>query len=158
LEIVKRAQWLPSFVQRCRTAVPPAVEHHVGKTLAIKKAFYFAYFEKIEGDYVEFGTYQGNSMISAFHSNRGVASRGGVPARKFWGFDSFEGFNLAEDKDRHPYFTGKAISSPTTNAFDGVSRNSTRGGRNSNWSRDISKRRWPEKPRWTFASISLPSP
>jgi hypothetical protein len=104
IDIVKRAQGLQSFVQRCLTAVPPAIEHHVGKTLAIKKAFYFAFFEKVAGDYVEFGTYQGNSMISAFHSNRSVSKSGTVPARKFWGFDSFEGFKVTESGDKHPYF------------------------------------------------------
>jgi O-methyltransferase len=50
-------------------------------------AFAFCMNNKIEGDYAEFGVYQGRTFLEAWRS----ASRYGFPNINFWAFDSFEG-------------------------------------------------------------------
>ena len=102
LELAKRSHWLQTLVVRLIAAVPPAVEHNIEKTRAIKKAFYFAYLEQIPGDYLEFGVYEGTSLIAAFESHRKF-SLPELP-RAFWGFDSFAGFKYFDERDQHPFF------------------------------------------------------
>ena len=66
-------------------------------------------FEQIEGDYLEFGVYEGSSMISAFYANKAstkiddfIIIKNDLPERKFIGFDSFEcGFKYFDPKDKH---------------------------------------------------------
>src|SRR5512145_3171430 len=101
-KLARRAQWLQTLVVQLVSAVHPAVEHNVGKTLALKKAFYFAALEALPGDYVEFGVFEGTSLIAAFENDRRLRPRE-VPERKFWGFDSFEGgFKYFDPRDQHP--------------------------------------------------------
>jgi hypothetical protein len=102
-ELAKRSHWLQTLVVRLIAAMPPAIEHNVEKTKAIKKALYFAFLEKIEGDYVEFGTYEGTSLIAAFECDMKFR-RPDTPRRTYWGFDSFEGFKYFDEQDRHPFF------------------------------------------------------
>lgn len=102
-ELAKQSHWLQTLVVRLISAVPPAIEHNVGKTMALKKAFYFAFLEQIGGDYLEFGTFEGTSLIAAFESDRRFRTAA-TPARSFWGFDSFEGFKYFDARDRHPFF------------------------------------------------------
>jgi len=103
LELARRAHWLQTLIVRLITALPPPIEHNIEKTRAIKKAFYFAFLEQIEGDYLEFGTYEGTSLIAAFESDKKFRTAG-TPPRTFWGFDSFEGFKYFDSQDRHPFF------------------------------------------------------
>jgi O-methyltransferase len=102
-ELAKRAHWLQTLLVRLLAAVPPAIEHNVQKTLAIKKALYFAFLEQIEGDYLEFGTFEGTSLIAAFEHDRRFRTAS-TPRRAFWGFDSFEGFKYFDERDHHPFF------------------------------------------------------
>ncbi|MCC6191826.1 MAG: hypothetical protein IT318_22585 [Anaerolineales bacterium] len=102
--LAKRAHWLQTLAVRLVAAVHPAIEHNVGKTLALKQAFYYAALEALPGDYVEFGVFEGTSLIAAFENDRRLRPRE-VPPRKFWGFDSFEGgFKYIDPRDRHPFF------------------------------------------------------
>lgn len=102
-ELAKRSHWLQTLIVRLLTALPPAIEHNIEKTRAIKKAFYFAFLEHIEGDYLEFGTFEGTSLIAAFESDLNFRTPD-TPSRTFWGFDSFEGFKYFNEQDRHPFF------------------------------------------------------
>ena len=103
VELAKRSHWLQTLVVRLISTIPPAIEHNIGKTMAIKKAFYFAFLEQIEGDYLEFGTFEGTSLIAAFENDRRFRSPE-TPGRSFWGFDSFEGFKYFDEQDQHPFF------------------------------------------------------
>ncbi len=47
----------------------------------------FAAESKVEGDYLEFGVYEGSSFVPAYH----FAKKNGLKAMKFYAFDSFEG-------------------------------------------------------------------
>ena len=104
LELIKRSHWAQTLAVRLIAAVHPMIEHNVQKTLALKKAFYFATLERVEGDYLEFGTFEGTSLIAAFENDRKLRVPG-IPARRFWGFDSFErGFKYFDARDEHPFF------------------------------------------------------
>jgi len=103
LELAKRSHWLQTLVVRLLVALPPAIEHNMGKTMALKKAFYFAFLEQLAGDYLEFGTFEGTSLIAAFENDQKFRGPD-TPTRSFWGFDSFEGFKYFDARDRHPFF------------------------------------------------------
>jgi len=53
----------------------------------LKKAMVFAHFSKLDGDYLEFGCYQGHSFAAAFH----FARKWHLNSMKFFAFDSFRG-------------------------------------------------------------------
>jgi hypothetical protein len=111
-EAAKRAHWLQTVVVQVLSGLHPAIEHNVGKTLALKKAFYAAALEALPGDYAEFGVFEGTSLIAAFENDRRLRPQA-VPPRTFWGFDSFEGgFKYFDERDRHPFFReGEFVSS-----------------------------------------------
>jgi O-methyltransferase len=110
-EAAKRAHWLQTLVVQVVSALHPAIEHNIGKTLALKKAFYLAGLEALPGDYLEFGVYEGTSLIAAFENDRRLRPSA-VPPRTFWGFDSFEGgFKYFDARDRHPFFKEGDFSS-----------------------------------------------
>lgn len=104
LELAKRAHWLQTLIVRLVAALPPPIEHNLGKTQALKKAFYLAALENLPGDYLEFGVFEGTSLIAAFESDRRFRQPP-TPPRAFWGFDSFAGFKYFDERDRHPFFT-----------------------------------------------------
>jgi hypothetical protein len=99
----KRALWLQDLVVTALARAHPLFDHTFAKVMALKKAFYSVELDCLEGDYLEFGVYQGTSFVAALQSWRSV--RGDrSPRRRFFGFDSFEGFKYSEAKDRHPVF------------------------------------------------------
>jgi hypothetical protein len=111
LEFARRAHWLQTLAVRLVALLPPAIEHNLAKTAALKKAFYYAALEALPGDYVEFGVFEGTSFIAAFETDRRLRPAA-VPPRAFWGFDSFEGgFKYFDQRDRHPFFREGEFSS-----------------------------------------------
>lgn len=54
---------------------------------ALNHAMDFAKWSALEGDYLEFGVYEGKRLSSAFH----FARRNGLKSMRFYAFDSFEG-------------------------------------------------------------------
>ena len=102
-ELAKRSHWLQTFVVKAVSALHPAIEHNIQKTLAIKKAFYYAFLEQLEGDYLEFGVFEGTSLIAAFENDLNFRPSA-QSDRTFWGFDSFEGFKYFDKRDQHPFF------------------------------------------------------
>lgn len=82
------ARWHPQFV------------HSIHKINAMKMAFHFVNYEGIEGDYVEFGVFEGASFISAFKCHSATNGPLGI-RRRFVGFDSFEGLRFDEGESTH---------------------------------------------------------
>lgn len=80
------SRWHPQFV------------HSLEKIKAIKMAFHFVNYEGVEGDYLEFGVFEGASFITSFKSHR--ATNQGTE-RRFVGFDSFEGLRFDEGEASH---------------------------------------------------------
>lgn len=103
LQLAKNSHWLQTLVVKWVSALHPAIEHNVQKTQALKKAFYYAFLEQLPGDYLEFGVFEGTSLIAAFENDRRFRTPE-TPRRAFWGFDSFEGFKYFNGRDRHPFF------------------------------------------------------
>ena len=62
----------------------------------MSKIMEWAYFRNLNGDYMEFGTYKGNSFIKAFH----FARFAGLSSMKFYAFDSFTGYPPLEGIDK----------------------------------------------------------
>ena len=61
-EAAKRAHWLQTLIVQLVSGLHPAIEHNLGKTLALKKAFYHAALEALPGDYLEFGVFEGTIL------------------------------------------------------------------------------------------------
>ncbi|KCZ85722.1 hypothetical protein HAD_08555 [Hyphomonas adhaerens MHS-3] len=101
--IAKNSHWLQTLAAKMITSVHPSIRHNVEKIEGLQKAFYLTNLESIPGDYMEFGMFEGTSFIGAFEANRKTGTSES-PKRKFWGYDSFEGFKYSDEKDRHPFF------------------------------------------------------
>lgn len=61
------------------------------KSLAFLRAWHYLKRAKIEGDYLEFGVWQGRSFILALKAARKFFDPHGRPAPRFFAFDSFQG-------------------------------------------------------------------
>lgn len=109
-EIAKNSFFLQQTIIRLLKAVHPSIEHNLGKIEMLKKAFFHCHLEKIRGNYLEFGIYEGTSLYAALQLSLGLDRK---EPRKFFGFDSFdEGFKYFDQKDRHPFFKeGDFVSS-----------------------------------------------
>lgn len=68
------------------------------------KAWNYLRSQKIEGDYLEFGVYQGKSFIKSVSN----AQRHHFPSTEFYAFDSFQG--LPEPEQRDPIYHGGQFS------------------------------------------------
>ena len=102
-KFAKKAHWLQTQVVKGIACTAPAIGHNIDKIRAIKKAFHFVNMESVPGDYLEFGMYEGTSFIGAFECHM-QTRQSYTPPRKFWGFDSFEGFKYSSNADAHPFF------------------------------------------------------
>lgn len=82
------ARWHPQFV------------HSAQKMRAMKMAFHFVNYEGVDGDYVEFGVFEGASFITAYECHTATNGPLGM-RRRFFGFDSFEGLRFDEGEASH---------------------------------------------------------
>lgn len=130
LKLIKNSAWLQTFAARVITSVHPAIEHNIQKIAALKRAFYLCNLEGIQGDYLEFGMFEGTSFIGAFEANK-CGRDPDTPKRAFHGYDSFEGFKYFSDQDKHPFFLEGAFKS----SYQKTRRRITRHlGNHSTWS------------------------
>ena len=87
----------------------PVIKHNIEKVNFFLDCFFLLNLEMVEGDYVEFGVFEGSSMISAYRANLSSTKKNNFnmiangPSRNYYGFDSFEdGFKIFDEKDNHP--------------------------------------------------------
>ncbi len=98
--------------------VPPELHHNMGKLNALRKAFAFTAHEGVEGDYLEFGVFQGTSLIAAVKACRGqqmtaLGSQKPQSPCRFFGFDCFEGLPLDAERDAyHPIYSQANFAIP----------------------------------------------
>lgn len=97
---LKNAHFLQEVFIKCIARKPWIIDFTVEKIAAFKKAFNFVNVEGVPGDYVEFGVFEGTSMITAFECHRCTMQPENLE-RKFWGFDSFEGLNFSKSGEHH---------------------------------------------------------
>ncbi|WP_435097384.1 hypothetical protein ACIJYG_00825 [Candidatus Pelagibacter bacterium nBUS_27] len=97
INIIKNFHFLIKLVIRFYNLVPAPLFHNIERIKAFRRVFFYVNFEQIEGDYLEFGVYEGSSMVSAFYANQAstktddfIIIKNYLPERKFIGFDSFE--------------------------------------------------------------------
>jgi hypothetical protein len=102
IAFLKDSTWLQDIIITKICKSHPIIDHSIAKILALKQALWYAESEKIEGDYLEFGVFQGSSFISAFQAWRTIARGHDSLPRSFYGFDSFEGMKISNDNDNHP--------------------------------------------------------
>lgn len=83
---------------RLRAAFPHFPSLFLPKEQMLNTALAFVEFNRIRGDYLEFGTYEGNAFITAYH----FANAYKLSEMRFYAFDSFQGlpdFTLEVDQD-----------------------------------------------------------
>src|SRR3954452_11642485 len=90
-----------------RSRIPLLHTLFTEKEQMLNVAMQFLAFNRIEGHYLEFGCYEGNSFIAAYH----FAQAQWLERMKFYAFDSFAGLPKAEGLDVDPekelqYFEG----------------------------------------------------
>lgn len=87
-------------------SINPAIVHNVGKYLALKKVHYLTAIEHLEGAYLEFGVFNGSSFCHSMRCCRSFAHLNpGLLDDEFIGFDSFGGFGVLPDEEKHPFYT-----------------------------------------------------
>lgn len=70
----------------------------------LRRIMAFVSENQVEGDYAEFGVYEGHSFVSAYK----FADIFGISSMKFWAFDSFEGLPRVKGIDRsHSWRVGE---------------------------------------------------
>ena len=104
---LSKLQFLQSFASNLIAYINPAVTHNLEKYYAIKKVFYLSTIEDINGDYVEFGVFEGSSFSHSIRCYLNLKEY--MPPNKdneikFYGFDSFDGFGKLNEEDFHPFY------------------------------------------------------
>ena len=118
---ISKIEFLQVVASNLIAYVNPAVTHNLEKYYAIKKAFYLSAIEDIEGDYIEFGVFEGSSFSHAMrcYINKKdympVLSKNNI---RFFGFDSFDGFGNLSPKDKHPFYIDEQFNT----SYDFVKR------------------------------------
>ncbi len=95
-------QFLQNAWRRSLLAFPKLAQLKVysSKTMAFIRVWNYLSAAKIEGDYLEFGVYEGNSFNLAMRSAEKFYVKNGAHRPHFFAFDSFEGLpNLHPKKD-----------------------------------------------------------
>jgi O-methyltransferase len=81
-----------------RSRIPLLHTLFTEKEQMLNVAMQYVAFNRIEGDYLEFGCYEGNSFVAAHH----LAQAQRLQAMRFYAFDSFAGLPDADGIDVDP--------------------------------------------------------
>ena len=103
--ILSKLYFLQNIVSSFISKINPAIIHNIEKYMAIKKAHYLSIIEDLEGDYLEFGVFNGSSFSHSIRCFKALNYLNPNKNVSFYGFDSFEGFGKLEDEDKHSFYT-----------------------------------------------------
>lgn len=114
INFLKNSFFLQDIVSWGVTRIPTPIYHNIEKIKAIRRAFAYVNHEGIQGDYIEFGVFQGTSLITAInafrHQHAGYDVNDKNDRCRFIGCDSFEGLKKDFDKDGdHPIFDNQEL-------------------------------------------------
>lgn len=118
LSFLSKFHFLINLIIKIFNLFPRPIIHNFEKISTFRRVFFYVNFEMVEGDYVEFGVYEGTSLINAYYANKSTSKIDKLVmtkdalTRKFIGFDSFEeGFKYFDEKDKHQNWTEKLLYS-----------------------------------------------
>ena len=104
--ILSKLEFLQGWASKLISAVNPAVIHNLEKYYILKKVHYLSAIEDVSGDYLEFGVFTGSSFCHSIRCHQKVAYlNSSILETKFFGFDSFMGFGVIEEDDKHSFYT-----------------------------------------------------
>lgn len=99
---------------------------YTSREIAMRRIMQWAFFRKLNGDYMEFGVFQGDSFTKAFHFSKFAK----LPSMKFFAFDSFSGYPPLEGVDKEcGYFEEKAYLCSLDDFKSNLSKNGVNMGR-----------------------------
>jgi hypothetical protein len=108
---LSKLTFLQDIVSNILSFVNPLIISTIEKYITILKCFHYLAIENIEGDYLEFGVFGGSSFAHAIKCYKKTKRFGNsIFETSFYGFDSFEGFGEAIEKDKHPFFKDENFS------------------------------------------------
>ena len=94
LGFLRNRHFLINIVIKVITKIHPVISDNIAKINFLKDSFFLLNLEQVEGDYIEFGVFDGTSLIAAYESNKTSSKKNGLtmnydgPKRKFFGFDN----------------------------------------------------------------------
>lgn len=98
--------FLQDWASALIAGINPAVVHNLEKYHALKKVHYLSAIEDVEGDYLEFGVFTGSSFCHSLRCCRRLAKLNPkIRTTRFFGFDSFAGFGVLAEDDKHFFYT-----------------------------------------------------
>jgi len=109
LNFLEKNYFLQDLIVWLINRVPAPIHHNIEKIKAIRRAFAYTGQEGIKGDYLEFGVFQGTSLIAAINAfryqNDCYGGKNIGDKCRFIGCDSFEGLRREPEYDKsHPVF------------------------------------------------------
>ena len=130
INFIKNLHFFITLAIRLYNLVPMPLFHNIERIKAYRRVFFYINFEHIEGDYLDFGVYEGSSMITAFFANKASSKTDGlvmykneVKERSFIGFDSFEmGFKYFNKDDKHENWPEGHLKSSFTKTLNRLNR------------------------------------
>jgi hypothetical protein len=102
---LSKLYFLQNIVSFFISKLNPAIIHNIEKYVALKKAHYLSIIEDIDGDYLEFGVFNGSSFSHSIRCNKSLNYLNPSKKVNFYGFDSFEGFGELDENDKHSFYT-----------------------------------------------------
>jgi hypothetical protein len=144
LSLLRKARFLQDLYLKMACAVHPSISHNIEKIEAIKKAMFAVDLDQLDGDYLEFGVFDGTSFIAAYKCWQTTRYKDS-PERAFYGFDSFNGFKYFDPSDAHPVWTEGAFASDYADVSQRVGR-------------AIKKARWKLIPGYLETSLASKKP
>ena len=118
LTLLSKLHFLINIIIRIYNLLPIPVYHNLDRIKAYRRIFFLINFEAVKGDYLEFGVFEGTSLISAYYANKSTGKVDKLVMlnkpnkRRFIGFDSFEeGFKYFKEEDKHDNWIEGHLSS-----------------------------------------------
>jgi len=120
---LSKLQFLQDWTSSLIAGVNPAVIHNLEKYHILQKVHYLSAIEDVEGDYLEFGVFNGSSFCHSIRCCRKLARfNPKILHSRFFGFDSFSGFGPLAEGDQHPFYTDENFATSFTEVNHRVGR------------------------------------